>query len=202
MNINHLQQVPDMRKLILSMNITLDGFIAGPDCGLDWHFSYWNTEMSKQASAQLALTDTILLGRITYNAMEGYWPSTIMDTAFPRDDIAFAEMMNTHSKIVFSGTLKEANWHNSTIIKEDLATAINRLKKLPGKDMIMFGSSKLARSLISSDLIDEYLLWIHPLILGNGKSLFPALKDQATLRLVTVKTFSSGVVLMDYEVCR
>lgn len=191
-----------MRKLILSMNITLDGFIAGPHCELDWHFSYWNNEMSRHASTQLSLADTILLGRVTYNAMAKYWPSVAMDATFPRDDIAFADMMNTHSKIVFSGTLTETSWHNSTIIHEESCAAITRLKKLPGKDMIMFGSSKLARSLISADLIDEYLLWTYPVILGKGKPLFTALKERSSLRLVTVKTFTSGVVLMDYQVCR
>jgi dihydrofolate reductase len=191
-----------MRKLILSMNITLDGFIAGPHCELDWHFSYWNNEMSRYASAQLALADTILLGRVTYNAMSKYWPSVAMGSTFPRDDIAFAEMMNTHNKIVFSGTIKETSWFNSTILSEESTTAIPKLKRLPGRDMIIFGSSKLARSLIKENLIDEYLLWTYPVILGEGKPLFKELKHRSTLRLVTVKTFSSGVVLMDYQVCR
>ncbi|PZR23054.1 MAG: dihydrofolate reductase [Citrobacter freundii] len=191
-----------MRKLILSMNITLDGFIAGPHCELDWHFSHWNNEMARHASAQLSLVDTILLGRITYNAMAKYWPAIAMDAAFPRDDIAFAEMMNTHSKIVFSATLKETSWYNSTIIREESGAAISRLKRLPGKDMIIFGSSKLAQSLIRDGLIDEYLLWTYPVILGQGKPLFAKLKERSSLRLVTVKTFSSGVVLMDYQVCR
>lgn len=183
------------------MNITLDGFIAGPYCELDWHFSYWNNEMSRHASAQLTLADTILLGRVTYNAMAKYWPSVAMDTSFPRDDIAFAEMMNRHNKIVFSNTLKETSWSNSAIVTEDPATAIKKLKRLPGKDMILFGSSRLARSLIQSDLIDEYLLWTYPVILGEGKLLFSELRQPSSLRLVTLKTFSSGVVLMDYQVC-
>jgi dihydrofolate reductase len=191
-----------MRKLILSMNITLDGFIAGPHCELDWHFSYWNNEMSRHAAAQLSLTDTILLGRVTYNAMAKYWPSVAMDSTFPRDDIAFAEMMNTHHKIVFSSTLKETSWHRSAIVQEDAATAIRKLKRLPGKDMIIFGSSRLSQSLMRADLIDEYLLWTYPVILGEGKPLFAGLSQQSALRLVTLKSFSSGVILIDYQVCR
>lgn len=184
------------------MNITLDGFIAGPQCELDWHFSYWNNEMARHASAQLSLADTILLGRVTYNAMAKYWPTISIDATFPRDDIAFADMMNTYSKIVFSTTLKETTWYNSIVIQEELSTAIARLRRLPGKDMIIFGSSRLAQSMIRADLIDEYLLWTYPVILGKGKPLFTELKERSSLRLVTVKTFSSGVVLMDYQVCR
>jgi dihydrofolate reductase len=192
----------DMRKLILSMNITLDGFIAGPHCELDWHFNYWNNEMARHASAQLSLTDTILLGRVTYKAMARYWPSVSLDAMYPRDDIAFADMMNTHAKLVFSGTLKETSWFNTTIIQEESGAAIKRLKRLPGKDMIIFGSSRLAQSLIKADLIDEYLLWTYPIILGKGKPLFSGLNERSFLRLVTTKTFGSGVVLMDYQVCR
>ncbi|MET0466010.1 MAG: dihydrofolate reductase family protein [Chitinophagaceae bacterium] len=191
-----------MRKLILSMNITLDGFIAGPRCELDWHFSYWNGEMARYAANQLALVDTILLGRVTYAAMAKHWPFVIMDASFPRDDIAFADMMNTHNKFVFSNTLEEAHWHNSTVIKEDPASAINKLKRLPGKDMIIFGSGRLAKSLIKADLIDEYVLWTYPVILGAGKSLFGDAGRPSSLRLVTSTAFSSGVVLMDYQVCR
>lgn len=184
------------------MNITLDGFIAGPRCELDWHFSYWNGEMARYAANQLALVDTILLGRVTYAAMAKHWPFVIMDASFPRDDIAFADMMNTHNKFVFSNTLEEAHWHNSTVIKEDPASAINKLKRLPGKDMIIFGSGRLAKSLIKADLIDEYVLWTYPVILGAGKSLFGDAGRPSSLRLVTSTAFSSGVVLMDYQVCR
>ncbi|TXJ23155.1 MAG: dihydrofolate reductase [Chitinophagaceae bacterium] len=188
-----------MRKLILSMNITLDGFIAGPHCELDWHFSYWNNEMSRYASEQLALTDTILLGRVTYNAMAKYWPSVAMDRSFPREDVAFADMMNTHAKIVFSGTLKNTNWYNSTLIAESAGQEVIRLKQMPGKDMIIYGSSKLAQSLIRAGLIDEYILWTYPVILGEGKPLFHQLRDRSLLRLVGTKIFSSGVVVVDYQ---
>ncbi|RYG53141.1 MAG: dihydrofolate reductase [Chitinophagaceae bacterium] len=191
-----------MRKLILSMNITLDGFIAGPQCELDWHFSYWNNEMSRHASEQLSRTDTILLGRVTYTAMAKYWPSVVMDNSFPRDDIAFAEMMNTHAKIVFSATLKKAGWHNSRLIQRATDAEVTRLKRLPGKDMIIYGSSKLAQSFMKADLIDEYMLWIYPVILGEGKPLFRELNDQSSLRLVDTKSFSSGVILMDYQASR
>ena len=99
-----------MRKVIVSMNVTLDGFMAGPNCELDWHFSFWNEEMAEYASEQLSHADTILLGRITYKAMAKYWPSMAMDLSYPREDIAFAGMMNSYKKIVFSNTLNEVHW--------------------------------------------------------------------------------------------
>lgn len=184
------------------MNITLDGFIAGPQCELDWHFSYWNNEMSRYASEQLSLTDTILLGRVTYTAMAKYWPSVAMDASFPRDDIAFADMMNTHAKIVFSGTLKKTSWHNSTLIEKGTSAEVINLKRMPGKDMIIYGSSRLAQSFMKDGLIDQYMLWTYPVILGEGKPLFHTLKDRSLLRLVGTKQFSSGVVLMDYQASR
>lgn len=184
------------------MNITLDGFIAGPHCELDWHFSYWSQEMSRYASEQLSQTDTILLGRVTYNAMAGYWPSVMMDTSFPRDDVAFAGMMNTHGKIVFSSTLQNLNWQNSTLLKNASRQDILDLKRQTGKDMIIYGSSKLARWLMKANLIDAYSLWIYPVILGEGKPLFHELQKKSKLRLVSTRIFGSGVILMNYQLNR
>lgn len=184
------------------MNITLDGFIAGPHRELDWHLSYWNNEMARHACSQLSLTDTILLGRVTYSAMESYWPLITSDLSFPRDDIAYADLMNTHTKVVFSSTLKATNWYNARIESKKPDLVVKELKRLPGKDMIIFGSNQLAQSLIRANLIDEYQLWTYPVLLGKGLPLFTRLKQPSSLRLVTVKPFSSGAVLMDYQVCR
>ena len=94
------------------MNVTLDGFMAGPDCELDWHFNYWNEEMAKCAGEQLSNADTILLGRITYKAMARFWPSKMKDLLGPRHDIAFASMINSYQKVVFSKTLKNTQIFN------------------------------------------------------------------------------------------
>ena len=104
-----------MRKLIVSMNITLDGFMAGPDCELDWHFSRWTKEMADAQLEQLSKADALLLGRNTYNAMSGYWNGVMADLSFPREDIAFAELMNTRQKIVVSQTEPHLNWNNSKL---------------------------------------------------------------------------------------
>src|ERR1043165_3659947 len=126
-----------MRKLIVSMNVTLDGFMSGSNWELDWHFQRWNPEMSESLAQQLSKADTILMGRITYKAMAQYWTSSVSDPFFPREDIAFADMMNTHAKIVFSKTLKKTNWNNSKLINGNIEFEIAQLKHQHGKDMIV-----------------------------------------------------------------
>src|SRR5687768_13225541 len=127
-----------MRKLIVSMNVTLDGYMSGPDCELDWHFRLWNSEMSQYAGEQLARADTILLGRITYEAMAQYWPSRIIDMSHPREDIAFAEMMNRHLKVVFSSSMDRPGWVNSKQVKSHARRAITHMKQQTGKDIMVY----------------------------------------------------------------
>ena len=194
------------------MNVTIDGFMAGPDCELNWHFQRWTLDMAEHLGDQLSKADTILLGRITYNAMARYWPAIAASVSIAREDIAFAEMMNSHTKIVFSKTLKQSDvtakgWSNSKLAKKNISDEIVHLKKShhkPGKDLIVFGSGQLVSSLMQSDLIDEYQLWIHPVVLGKGKPLFkPAsLRENGMLKMKLVKTkiFSSGVILLSYKV--
>ena len=154
------------------MNVTLDGFMAGPNCELDWHFNYWDEEMARHAGEQLSKADTILLGRVTYNAMAKYWPSKMMDLLCPREDVAFAYMINGCQKVVFSKTLQHTTWNNSRLAKENIRKEIIKLKQQPGKDMIVYGSGSIVSALTRFGLIDEYILWLHPVVLGKGKMLF------------------------------
>lgn len=188
-----------MRKVIVSMNITLDGFMAGTNCELDWHFSYWNEEMAEIATGQLKRADTILLGRVTYKAMSKYWPLVALDPCSPRQDLAFAGMMNSYHKIIFSTTLESADWSNSTVVQHDISKEVGLLKQQPGKDMIIYGSGTIVSLLMRYGLIDEYVLWVHPVILGKGKPFFRKITDKHFLRLVSSTTFKSGVVLLYYE---
>lgn len=182
------------------MNITLDGYLAGPNCELDWHFETWAPDMAETLARELSKTDTILLGRITYQAMAAYWQRRATDLSCPREEIAFVEMMNAHHKIVYSKTLQQADWNNSSILQGDLPSAILQLKQSgPDKDIIIYGSSQLVAALIDLGLIDEYHLWLHPVILGKGKPLFKAIRDKFVLRLSRSRTFNSGVVLLQYD---
>jgi dihydrofolate reductase len=181
------------------MNITLDGFMSGPDCELDWHFKSWNGEMADVAAEQLSKADTILLGRITYRAMARYWPMQSINILTPRGDIAFADMMNNYAKIVFTKTLKKPEWNNSRIINRDIESEVEQMKKEQGKDMIIYGSGQIVSALMKANLVDEFHIWVHPVIIGKGKTLFRDLTKDLRLELFRTKRFSSGVVLFYYE---
>jgi dihydrofolate reductase len=191
-----------MRKVIVSMNMTLDGFLSGPDCELDWHFQCWDQDMAMDAAEQLGRTDTILLGRVTYQAMAGYWSAQAVSLSAPRDDSDFADMMNRHAKIVFSRTLTAARWNNSRLAKRGVAAEIRWLKRQPGRDMILYGSGRLVSSLLRTGLVDEYRIWVHPVVLGRGKLFFGSLRSRIRLELFRQQIFRSGVVLLYYKPLR
>lgn len=188
-----------MRKLIVSMNVTIDGFMSGPDCELDWHFKCWTKEMGEALCTQLSQADTILLGRVTYQAMAKYWPSKITDTNVRGEDFAFAEMMNQYDKIVFTNTLREAEWSKSKLMNENVEDEIKKLKNQRGRNMIVYGSGKLVKALMYYNLVDEYQLWVHPVILGKGKQLFNNPHEWLDMKLCECETFSSGVILLHYQ---
>jgi len=190
-----------MRKVVVSMNVTLDGFMSGPNCELDWHFQSWTEEMAESLCEQLSKADTILLGRVTYDAMARYWPSQSLNPSYPRMDIAFAEMMNNYPKIIFSKKLLTTEWNNSRLVKGNILTEITKLKQAPGNDMIIYGSGKIVSFLSRLNLIDEYVLWIHPVILGKGDPLFK-LHNKLSLGLIKTRTFSTGVVVVYYKVLK
>src|SRR5437762_1238240 len=108
-----------MRKVIVSMNVTLDGYVSGVDHELDWHFDRWTPDMGEKLGTELSIADTILLGRVTYETMAKYWSRRETKLSCPRDDTPFAFMMNNHHKVVYSNTLQKINWNNSTLIKGD-----------------------------------------------------------------------------------
>lgn len=188
-----------MRKLIVSMNLTLDGLMSGAECELDWHFKCWTPEMGETLCEQLSRADTILLGRVTYQAMAKYWPLKVADPSLQGEDFAFADMMNHYTKIVFSNTLAKPAWNNSTVIKGNVEDEITALKKLPGRDVIVYGSGKLVSALMHGGLVDDYQLWVHPVVLGKGKPLFSNLNKKHEMTFHGTRTFRSGVILMQYQ---
>lgn len=191
-----------MRKIIVSINITLDGFMAGPQGELDWHFPLWNEEMSEFAAEQLSMMDSILLGRVTYQAMAGYWPSEAIRQSSYRRGLDFAGMMNDHTKIVFSKTLSTTAWQNTRLIRRNIEQEVTRLKQQPGLNIIIYGSGSIVSRLMRLGLIDEYVLWIHPVVLGKGRPLFKEFPDKHMLQLLKTKIFSTGVVILYYGAAR
>jgi len=190
----------NMRKVIVSMNVTLDGFMAGIDCGLDWHFKTWNEEMARATAEQLSKADTILLGGITYRGMAQYWNSDPVNMIRPREDLDFASMLNSYPKVVFSKSMTSVTWHNARLAKRGIGEEVQELKHRKGKDMIVYGSGKIVTALTKLGLVDEFRMWVHPVVLGCGKPVFKGLSGILDLKLVNTKVFSSGVVILYYAV--
>ena len=180
------------------MNVSVDGFMSGKHQELDWHIESWNSDMSEVAGQQLSRADTILLGRITYLAMAGYWPGRLMNLEGAREDLAFADMMNNYRKVVFSRQLTEVRWNNTVILKRNLVREVQRMKNEEGKEIIVYGSAQIAHALIANGLVDEFRLWIHPILLGKGTPLFSGLRHQVKLELRNTMRFRSGVIILTY----
>lgn len=185
-----------MRKIILFNLISLDGFFEGPNREIDWHNV--DSEFNQFATDQLNSADTLVFGRRTYNLMASYWPTK----AAINDDPIVAGLMNGIDKIVFSHTLKSADWQNTRLINNHPAAAIASLKNSPGKDIFIFGSSDLAVSLLPGHLIDEIRLMVNPILLGSGRTMFNGLKNRVNLKLIGTRTFKSGNVLLFYQPIR
>lgn len=185
-----------MRKVIFQMMISVDGYFEGPNREIDWHNV--DNEFNDYAISFLKSVDTLLFGRVTYELMAGYWPTE----AALSDDPVVAERMNSLEKIVFSRTLAEAGWKNTTLVKKDIAESVEILKQKPGRDIAIFGSSDLALALLPSGLIDELNILISPVILGQGKTLFRGIDSRLYLKLLSTKIFRSGNVLLRYQPVR
>ena len=181
-----------MRKVILANLVSVDGYFEGPNKELDW-FNV-DSEFLEQAEETLNFADILLFGRITYEHMASYWPTA---EAIKNDPI-IAKKMNSLSKIVFSKTLEKAKWENTKLVKENIIGEILILKQQPGKDIVIFGSSDLSVYLMQADLIDEFRIFINPVALGGGKTLFKSINKRYNLKLLNVKTFKSGNVLLCY----
>jgi len=185
-----------MRKVFVSNLISLDNKIARPNGDLDWfgvdqeYFDYTSTEATRR--------DLILFGRITYEGMASYWTSK----EAAESDPVVTEQMNSTNKLVFSRTLKSADWINTHLVKDDLVGEIKRLKQQPGKDIAIFGSGTIVSQLTEAGLIDEYQIVVNPVVLGSGIPEFTGLTQARKLNLVNAKAFKNGVVLLKYEPAR
>jgi dihydrofolate reductase len=180
-----------MRKIIVSNMVSLDGFISGPNGELDWFV--WDKELERYTLEMMGTVDTILLGRVTYEMMASYWPT---DTA---NDPYIKERMNNLPKIVFSRTLEKVDWNNSTLVSEIDPERILRMKKMAGKNIVVLGSGGVVSALTKLGLIDEYRIIVNPVILGDGKSMFKGLAESQKLKLVDTWQLGSGVAILTYH---
>jgi dihydrofolate reductase len=179
----------DMRKIIASFFMSLDGVVEAPD---QWHFPYFNDEMGAAIEAAMAEADALMMGRMLYQEWAAYWPNQSSD-----DPIA--ALMNNQRKFVVSSTLDTVEWNNSTLITGDIVAEITKLKQQPGKAIAISGSGTLVQSLLHHGLLDELRLMIHPIVVGRGKRLFTDRSEQQALKLTDSQIFSTGVVYLTYQ---
>lgn len=186
-----------MRRLVLFMHTSLDGFVGGPNGEMDWIDV--NDEMFEYAGQRTRVADTALYGRVTYEMMESYWPTAGDQPTATKHDIEHSKWYNSVAKVVVSRTMKGAMLANTTIVGEGVTAEINKLKQAAGKDIVMFGSPTVAHALMAENLIDDYWLFINPVLLGQGIPLFKDIQAKGELRLAASDVFSSGVVCLHYE---
>ena len=171
--------------------VTLDGFFEGPKSWeLDWHDSVWGDELEKYSIEQSKSTGMLLFGRVTYEGMASYWSS---------EKGEIADFMNTIPKIVFSKTMRKAEWNNTTLVKGNALEEVAKLKRQPGKNIFVFGSANLSSTLLEHDLFDEINLALAPVILGRGNPLFKASPDRLKMKLLEARPLKSGGVILRYE---
>ena len=192
------QKENSMRKVISFMHVSLDGFTTGPNGELEW--AIVDEELNPYVDALFKKVDVALYGRVTYQLMESYWPTVLTDpTAAPRD-LAHARWVDAISKIVFSRTLSHVEWKNTRLVKDQIAEEIASLKQEPGLDLMIFGSPRLTHTFMHLGLIDEYRIFLNPIVLGGGIPLFQGISDWTKLKLVEATTFQAGVVGLHYQV--
>lgn len=191
-----------MRKLVLFLHASLDGFVEGPNGEMDIGWVSYDADLEKYAKGILSTADTVLWGRGTYQMMYSYWPSVPSNPAASEHERNHAEWIEKTDKVIFSTTLEKVEWNNSRLVKEDVEEEIKNLKQQPGKDMVILGSPRFAHNLMQLDLIDEYKITVSPVLIGGGLPLFQGLKEKINLKLIENKTFDSGAIGLVYRTIR
>jgi len=189
-----------MRKLISFMHISLDGFVGGPNGEMNW--IKVDADIFDYAGKTTHESDMALYGRNTYEMMEGYWPTAGNSPKASKHDIEHSEWYNRVPKIVISNTLQGKSLKNVTVLNKNFAQEINALKNQEGKNIVIFGSPSATHALMEDNLVDDYWLFVNPVILGNGIQYFDNFKDKVNLKLVESHPFKSGVIGLHYEVVR
>ncbi|WP_328319699.1 dihydrofolate reductase family protein [Streptomyces sp. NBC_00388] len=184
-----------MRKIILMMSTSLDGYIEGPDRDIGWHRV--DDELHRHMNAYLATMGGFLDGRVVHELMADYWPTADADPGCSAVVKEFAALWREMPKTVYSRTLEYTDW-NTTVVREVVPDEVRALKALPGGDLAL-GGAGLAASFLAHGLIDEFRIYVHPVLIGGGTPLFPAAGTTVGLDLVETRTFGNGVVVLHYR---
>ena len=185
-----------MRKLAVFNHVSLDGYFVDANGDMSWAKTdpqdpEWSAFVAENASGSGAL----VFGRITYEMMARFWPTPMAIEMMP----AVAAGMNRMPKFVFSRTLHEATWSNTTLVKGDLVTAVRALKLESGPDMVILGSGSIVAQLAPAGLIDEYQVVVNPIVLGRGRTMFDGVAEQLPVTLTGTRAFGNGNVLLYYQ---
>jgi dihydrofolate reductase len=186
-----------MRRIVLFMHVSLDGFVAGPNGEMDW--IKVDDQMFDFAGQRTNESDTALYGRVTYEMMEAYWPTAADQPNATKHDIEHGTWYNKVDKVILSKTMEGQQLPNTIIISDDIAFRVKSLKQQAGKEIIIFGSPSASHTLMQEGLIDEYWLFVNPILLGNGIPLFKGIQQTTELKLVNSTAFASGVVCLHYQ---
>lgn len=179
------------------MNMSIDGFVAGPNGELDWMVGDWGDELKNYLNEITEPVDCIILGRKLAKGFIPHWAGVAANPDNP--EFIYGKKFTDTPKVVFTKTLEKSEWDNTVLAKGDLADEIIKLKKQEGRDIIAYGGASFVSSLIKQGLIDEYNLLVDPTALGKGMTIFNNLEDKLNLRLVKAKGFDCGIVLHCYE---
>lgn len=185
-----------MRKLVICLHVSVDGFVAGPNGEMDW--IHVHDEIFDYAGYLTDEADIALYGRVTYQMMDSYWPTAADQPGASKHDIQHSTWYNSVEKIVFSKTLN-GDPKKTRFVAENINDEIKKLKAKDGKNILMFGSPTAVHSLMEYNLIDEYWMFVNPVILGDGKKLFYNVREKINLTLVEAKAFTAGVVGLHYK---
>ena len=185
-----------MRKLIWMMSASVDGYMEGPNREIDWHTV--DDELFAHLSGWLTKTGGLLEGRVTYELLAEHWPTADQDPDATPAVIEFARFWREVPKVVYSRSLERADW-NATVARDVVAAEVLALKSQPGGDLVV-GGAELASEFVRQGLIDEYRLYVHPVLLGRGTPMLRPTDANLALRLVESRVFGNGVVMLRYEV--
>ena len=183
-----------MRTVKLQMQVSIDGYCAGPQGEMDWMTWNWDDELKEYVSALTKPVDTILLGRKLASGFIPHWAQVAENREDPSH--SFGKVMHETKKVVFSKTLGDTEWKNTVLAKDDLTEEVKRLQTKPGGDIIVYGGSLFVSNLIRENLIDKYYLFVNPATLGSG---LPVFTNRKAMKLAEARSFSCGIVVLEYH---
>jgi dihydrofolate reductase len=195
------------RPVVAGAFVTMDGYMVGPDEDISWVVERFDPEMQADIAVTMSEdTDVFVLGRMTFDMFAEYWPTAVpydegdaLNPSEGKEDPRIIRALNDFPKLVFSKTLKTPEWNNTRVVAEGLEDEIGQLKQQPGKALNIQGSASVVHALARADLIDEYVLYVHPVLLGDGKPYFATGINRQNFELADVKPYANGVVRMKYR---